>query len=84
MQILASCFVLLSLLELISRLNGHQLYNGQSPLNHGLIGRFRNGLRSDTTLPTAPEQWFTQKLDHFDPSEHRTWKQVCTVINLWN
>jgi len=23
----------------------------------------------------APEMWFTQKLDHYDPADTRTWKQ---------
>lgn len=24
----------------------------------------------------APEQWFTQTLDHFNPLDNRTWQQV--------
>ena len=43
-------------------------------------GRYRGGnvqLWSETPgnhLP--PEQWFTQQLDHFNPTNQQTWKQV--------
>ncbi len=29
-----------------------------------------------------PEQWFTQTLDHFNPADTRTWKQVGTLITV--
>ena len=39
--------------------------------------RHRQGLRSPppTGRATPPEQWFTQRLDHFRVTEQRTWRQ---------
>lgn len=39
----------------------------------GLLGRLK---RHHSDPPPAPAQWFTQQLDHFDPSNTATWKQV--------
>ena len=46
---------------------------------HAAAGlRYRQGLagppRSDPAAPPRP-QWFPQRLDHFRPTESRTWKQ---------
>jgi len=40
-------------------------------------GIFRQGLRDPplTNDPLPEEKWFTQQLDHFRPTESRTWKQ---------
>ncbi len=51
-------------------------------------GEFRQGRRWDGMLggpggewkgDLLPEQWFTQTLDHFNPADTRTWKQVSVL-----
>lgn len=40
----------------------------------GNLGKPRN---NNSVLPEPfPEMWFTQKLDHFNPNNEVTWKQV--------
>eukprot|EP01104_Vermistella_antarctica_P013245 TRINITY_DN3980_c0_g2_i1.p1 TRINITY_DN3980_c0_g2~~TRINITY_DN3980_c0_g2_i1.p1 ORF type:complete len:497 (-),score=109.39 TRINITY_DN3980_c0_g2_i1:49-1539(-) len=42
-------------------------------LNEGLV---RNGqLRDGSSINAAPEQWFEQATDHYDPQNTDTWKQ---------
>lgn len=31
---------------------------------------------------TIPEEWFDQSLDHFNPTDTRTWKQVIKMLSL--
>lgn len=33
--------------------------------------------------PDIPERWFTQTLDHFNPTDTRTWKQVTGISNWY-
>lgn len=42
--------------------------------NLGLPGRKENEIELGS--PEVPEEWFTQKLDHFNPTDGRTWQQV--------
>lgn len=35
-----------------------------------------------TNHELPPDQWFTQKLDHFNPTDDRTWQQVIFCILL--
>lgn len=35
-----------------------------------------------TVAATATQDWFIQKLDHFDSNNTATWKQVCFSIKL--
>lgn len=30
----------------------------------------------NTELRTVPDEWFEQHLDHFDSTNHKTWRQV--------
>lgn len=39
----------------------------------GNIGR---PLSETNDLTDIPEEWFTQTLDHFNPTDDRTWQQV--------
>jgi len=54
-------------------------FRGRPLTKHGMLGiptsQF-NQIDRQQDLPKA--QWFEQKLDHFDPVDTRTWKQVCT------
>lgn len=51
---------------------------------HGLIGRPKRSERflvgvsegEDGSSSKIPQRWFSQKLNHFDPTDGRTWKQV--------
>lgn len=44
------------------------------------LGRSHGGNIADPELLTnyklPPDQWFDQTLDHFNPTDERTWKQV--------
>lgn len=79
----ALCVLLLSVLLLgntVPRAEAGVLlkndYHGA--LNTGLKHKFgKNFMRS--TANDAPEQWFTQKLDHFDAQNTDTWKQLYFV-----
>jgi len=33
-------------------------------------------LKAPTVIFNTREDWFTQKMDHFNPSDKRTWQQV--------
>lgn len=35
------------------------------------------------TYDEAPEQWFTQTLDHNNPNDGRTWQQVSNYLLLY-
>lgn len=45
---------------------------------HFHLGRERGGnvKAPETTHRLPPDQWFTQKLDHFNPTDERVWQQV--------
>ena len=63
--------------------------SGRPWTTHGLIGRPK---RTERFLvgATGPEEerhgkeilerWFSQRLDHFDPTDIRTWKQVSYTL----
>lgn len=43
------------------------------------LGRQRGGnvkAPETTNHKLPPDEWFTQKLDHFNPTDERTWQQV--------
>lgn len=46
----------------------------QFHLGRSLGGNLGAPETNKTTLP--PEEWFEQTLDHFNPTDGRTWKQV--------
>lgn len=43
-------------------------------------GRVRGGMfggpKFEEAVDLPPDEWFEQRLDHYDPSEIRTWNQV--------
>ena len=49
--------------------------------NNNLIKKWRRNLLMDIWVPPGLElpeaQWFEQTLDHFHPTDDRTWKQRC-------
>jgi hypothetical protein len=51
----------------------------EGALNTGIKHRFGTSTNSNVGAADAPEQWFTQKLDHFDPQNRDTWKQLYFV-----
>jgi len=54
---------------------GHPLVRGRPVGRHGLLGLPAWNVSSlPMTLPDA--QWYEQRLDHFDPTNSKTWKQV--------
>ena len=52
------------------------LFRGRSSTKYGMLGSpaIHSQLYSNVELPE--EQWLEQKLNHFDPVDTRTWKQV--------
>lgn len=47
------------------------------------LGREYGGnVKAPTTAFFAlpPDEWFTQKLDHFNPTDERVWQQVTNVF----
>lgn len=36
------------------------------------------------TLNEFEDKWFVQKLDHFNPTDTRTWKQVSSFLMITN
>ena len=62
-----SFFLLLGFLSIGSSLNFRQ-------------GRYKGGFirppKHDGKSALPPDQWFEQKLDHFNPQDLRTWQQV--------
>lgn len=43
-------------------------------------GNLGEPILSSKTYVLPEEQWFTQYLDHFNPTEARVWKQVLYII----
>ena len=35
--------------------------------------------KHDPNISLPPDEWFEQQLDHFDPTDTRTWEQVCVL-----
>ena len=50
-----------------------KLDRGRPRRKHGMVGLPADGPDPEE-LPKA--QWYSQKLDHFDPSNTKRWKQV--------
>lgn len=44
-------------------------------------GNIGQPLAESNYLDDIPEEWFTQNLDHFNPTEDRTWQQVSFKLN---
>jgi hypothetical protein len=63
-------------LELIySTRQQFNFHRGRSMTDYEMLSlQAMEGVNQRTSL--APEQWFEQKLDHFNPTDNRTWKQV--------
>lgn len=54
------------------------LLSGTDGLKFSFRGLMKKHLRGPYVPPnvqTPPEQWFTQKLDHYKPTDSRTWQQ---------
>ena len=54
--------------------------------NNNLIKKWRRNLLMDISVPPGLElpeaQWFEQTLDHFHPTDDRTWKQRCCILYI--
>ena len=67
------------LLFYISFISCGPLFFRGRPLNkHGMLGIPVTHPQSYDSSQLPKEQWFDQKLNHFDPVDTRTWKQVFT------
>ena len=53
----------------------HRLFRGRPLSKHGMLGVPESILyEQQSKLQSA--QWYNQRLDHFDPTNLNTWKQV--------
>lgn len=55
---------------------GPLFFRGRPLSKHGMLGTPAIHPELFSSLQLPEEQWFDQKLNHFDPVDTRTWKQV--------
>ena len=74
-------YLVLLVLVSVDQAFSFQLIRGRPVGKHGLLGlpKTSESYVGDS-LPKA--QWFEQRLDHFDPVNTQTWKQVFTQTVL--
>jgi hypothetical protein len=67
----------------VENVHSHPTFlNGRPWSKHGLIGipkrseRFLVRVTQGEEEKKIPQRWFSQRLDHFDPTDATTWKQV--------
>lgn len=71
--------LLLTLLYITCEVNSKRIFrNGR--LVGGNIGVPKSDIRRESNVNVVQEEWFTQKLDHFTPTDETIWKQVAAVI----
>ena len=64
--------ILLFVLVFINSSFSLRLFRGRPVNKHGLLAV----PESTTVADVDSERWFIQRLDHFDPTNLKTWKQV--------
>ncbi|KAH9424548.1 serine-type peptidase [Dermatophagoides pteronyssinus] len=72
------CLLIITLLFIQSAdyfVYSRRLLFGRPIDKHGFLGLPRTTLKQSEIESIAKEQWFEQKLDHFDPTNLLTWKQ---------
>lgn len=75
MRFLSFLFILLSILSIGA--TWRTFLRGRSK-----GGNLGEPVLSSETISLPEEQWFTQRLDHFNPTDAHVWKQVNTKYRI--
>lgn len=77
--------VILIIINLELILSTRLFHRGRPLTRHGMLGApvSRKFMESNPQITLPKEQWFEQKLDHFNPADNTTWKQVKSKPQLF-
>jgi len=71
-------FVVLIIFNFGDIFSSRLFFRGRPLTKHGMLGIPKSIKIDEYELPK--DEWFKQKLDHFNPVDKRTWKQVLNLI----
>jgi hypothetical protein len=73
-------FVVLIIFNFGDILSGPLFFRGRPLTKHGMLGIPMSKSFKIDEYELPKDEWFEQKLDHFNPADIRTWKQVLNLM----